>query len=62
MVMLDLPIPPGSRSTPDDLAGLVKAGTMAKYQLTPRSAIVYLRSLEPGRPLTLRYRLRARCR
>jgi hypothetical protein len=59
MVILDLPIPAGFALEADDLAELVKAGTLAKFQLTPRSAIVYLRDLKPGKPLTLRYRLRA---
>ena len=59
MVILDLPIPAGFAIDADDLAGLVKAGSIAKFQLTARSAIVYLRDLKPGAPLTLRYRLRA---
>ena len=59
MVILDLPIPAGFALQADDLAELVEAGTIAKYQTTARSAIVYLRRLEPGKPLTLRYRLRA---
>jgi hypothetical protein len=37
----------------------VGEGTIARYQLTPRQAIVYLRSLAPGERLELRYRLRA---
>ena len=56
MVILDLPIPAGFAIDADDLAGLVKAGSIAKFQLTARSAIVYLRNLEPAAPLTLRYR------
>jgi uncharacterized protein YfaS (alpha-2-macroglobulin family) len=59
MVMLDLPIPAGFRLVAEDLNQLVAAGTVARYQLTPRSAIVYLRGLEPGKPLQLTYRLRA---
>ena len=59
MVILDLPIPAGFAIDADDLAGLVKAGAIAKYQVTARSAIVYLRDLKPGVPLTLRYHLRA---
>ena len=42
-----------------DLAELVASGTIARYQLTARSAVVYLRQLAPDKPLTLRYRLRA---
>jgi uncharacterized protein YfaS (alpha-2-macroglobulin family) len=37
----------------------VAAGAIAKYQLTPLRAIVYLRELQADRPLELRYRLRA---
>ena len=59
MVILDLPIPAGFVIEPDDLAAAVKAQTVAKYQVTPRAAIVYLRNLEPDRSLILRYRLRA---
>ena len=59
MVILDLPIPPGFALPSGDLAALVDAGTIARYQITARSAIVYLRQLEPGKPLRLRYRLRA---
>ncbi|HEV3078950.1 MAG TPA: alpha-2-macroglobulin family protein, partial [Gemmataceae bacterium] len=59
MVILDLPIPPGFAIDADDLAGLVTKGTIAKYQLNPRSALIYLRELEPGKPLTLAYHLRA---
>ncbi len=59
MVILDLPIPAGFALVADDLAASVASGRIAKYQLTPRSAVVYLRQLEPGKPLTLRYRLRA---
>jgi uncharacterized protein YfaS (alpha-2-macroglobulin family) len=59
MVILDLPIPAGFALDPEDLARLVQAGTIARYQLTARSAVVYLRSLNPGQALNLTYRLRA---
>jgi hypothetical protein len=59
MVMLDLPIPAGFALESDDLAALVKAEKIAKFQVTARQAIVYLRGLEPGKPLKLEYRLRA---
>ena len=38
---------------------MVAAGTIARYQVTARSVVVYLRELAPGRPLVLSYRLRA---
>ncbi|WP_406698046.1 MG2 domain-containing protein [Singulisphaera sp. Ch08] len=59
MVVLDLPIPGGFTLERDDLDRLVAAGGVARYQVTPRSAIIYLRGLAPGRPLVLSYRLRA---
>jgi hypothetical protein len=59
MVLLDLPIPPGFALEAEDLSKLVTAGSIAKYQVNPRTAVVYLRGLEPGESLQLRYRLRA---
>jgi uncharacterized protein YfaS (alpha-2-macroglobulin family) len=59
MVILDLPLPGGFAIDSDDLAALVKAEKIAKFQVTARQAIVYLRGLEPGKPLKLEYRLRA---
>jgi alpha-2-macroglobulin-like protein len=59
MVILDLPIPAGFAIEADDLAGRVKAGSIAKFQLSARNAIVYLRNLSSGVPFMLRYRLKA---
>jgi uncharacterized protein YfaS (alpha-2-macroglobulin family) len=59
MVMLDLPIPPGFAIEADDFAKMVRDGTIARYQVMPRGVLVYLLNLEPGKPLVLRYRLRA---
>ncbi len=59
MVILDLPIPAGCTIETSDLSSLRASGTIAKYQLTPRSAIVYLRELRAGEPLILKYRLQA---
>jgi hypothetical protein len=59
MVVLDLPIPGGFAIERDALDRLVKEEKLARYQVTPRSAIVYLRGLVPSRPLELSYRLRA---
>jgi uncharacterized protein YfaS (alpha-2-macroglobulin family) len=38
---------------------LRSSGKIAKYQLTQRSAIVYLRMLRPAEPLELVYHIRA---
>ncbi len=59
MVMLDLPIPAGFSVETDDLEKLVSSGVAARYQITPRTVIVYLRSLKPDAPLTVTYRLKA---
>jgi hypothetical protein len=59
MVILDLPIPPGFAADSETFDKLVAARAIAKYQLTPRSVIVYLRSLDPETPLKLEYRLAA---
>ncbi len=59
MVILDLPIPGGFAAEAADFDGLVEAGLIAKYQVTARSIIVYLRELATGQPLELQYRLRA---
>jgi uncharacterized protein YfaS (alpha-2-macroglobulin family) len=59
MVMVDLPIPGGFAIDSEDLAKLVKDEKIAKFQVTARQAIVYLRGLEPGKPLKLEYRLKA---
>jgi len=59
MVLLDLPVPAGFAVSDEDLAQLVGTASIAKYQVNARSAVVYLRGLEPDKPLILRYRLRA---
>jgi hypothetical protein len=59
MVILDLPIPGGFTIERGELDELVGSKTIAKYQLTPRQAIVYLRELHATQKLELRYRLRA---
>jgi len=59
MVILNLPIPGGFVIDPGELDELVGSQKIAKYQITARQAIVYLRRLDPGHSLELRYRLRA---
>jgi hypothetical protein len=59
MVILDLPIPGGFAIQPGELAELVASKKIARYQITPRKAIVYLLQLEPGQTLELPYRLKA---
>ena len=59
MVILDLPIPAGFALEVDDLGTLRSSAKIAKYQMTARSAIVYLRAIEPSDRLELAYHLRA---
>ena len=59
MVLVDLPIPAGFAADAADFETLRTAGLIAKYQLTPRSVIVYLRGLAPATSLKLSYRLTA---
>jgi uncharacterized protein YfaS (alpha-2-macroglobulin family) len=59
MVILDLPIPAGFTINPDDWLGLVKDKRIDKYQVNARSVVVYLRGLQPNRPLRLTYQLKA---
>jgi hypothetical protein len=56
MVMLDLPIPGGFTIAAEDLAQEKK---IAKFQVNPRSVVVYLVGLAPNETLKLTYRLRA---
>jgi alpha-2-macroglobulin-like protein len=62
MILVDLSIPGGFALERGELDELVGEGKIARYQLTPRQAIVYLRSLAPGETLELPYRLRATMR
>jgi uncharacterized protein YfaS (alpha-2-macroglobulin family) len=59
MVVLDLPVPAGFALNTDSLAKLRDAGKIAKFQVTARQAIVYLRGVEAGQTLELSYELRA---
>lgn len=59
MVILDLPIPGGFRIETDGLQKLVDDGKIAKFQVTARKAIIYLRQLPPEAQLELPYRLKA---
>ncbi len=59
MVILDLPIPAGFSVEAEDFEALRSQGKIAKYQATPRSVILYLRTLNPSEPLELAYHFRA---
>ena len=59
MVMLDLPLPPGFAPGTESFEALLNAKTIARYQVRARSVLVYIRGLEPGKPLELSYTLKA---
>ena len=59
MVIVDLPIPPGFAVQTEDFAALVADESIAKFDVTPRSVVVYLRQLTPAQPLVIEYHLRA---
>lgn len=60
MVLVDVGVPPGFTVQAEDLQRLVQAGVVQRYELTGRQVILYLAELRPGRPLRLRYTLKAR--
>ena len=59
MVMVDLPIPPSFAVDTESFVRLLEAGTIARYQITGRSVLLYLRGLDAGKSLELEYTLRA---
>ena len=58
--ILDLPIPAGFAIKSDQLAELVGSKKIEKFQISDRRAVVYLRGLEPNKPLVLNYDLLAK--
>jgi uncharacterized protein YfaS (alpha-2-macroglobulin family) len=58
MVIVTLPIPAGF-SADDNLKLLRQIPSVEKVQITPRTLVVYLRSLAPQKPLELKYQLKA---
>src|SRR5262249_35286133 len=59
MVVAELPIPAGFVFDGDPLAALLKDRKIEKYQQEGRKVVVYLRGLEAGQSLALKYGLRA---
>ena len=59
MVVLEVPIPAGFAFEGDDLAAQLAAGKIDRYQAGTHSVVVYLRGLEAGRSLEMKYGLRA---
>lgn len=59
MVMVTLPIPPGFAIQREAFDGLVEGRRIEKYDITPRSAMLYLRELAPGQTIRFKYYLSA---
>jgi hypothetical protein len=59
MVILDLPIPAGFSPETDGLGSLLKEKRIEKYQLAGQKLVVYLRGLDAGQSLEVKYGLRA---
>jgi uncharacterized protein YfaS (alpha-2-macroglobulin family) len=60
MVVVDLGIPPGFRVIPDDFATLVSQGKIKRYSLTGRQITLYMGEMRPDKPLSFKYKLRAK--
>ncbi|MFQ5575451.1 MAG: hypothetical protein ACE5G8_00530, partial [Anaerolineae bacterium] len=60
MALVDLGLSPGFTVQTEDLARLVEAGVIERYELTGRQLIIYLENLRGGEPVRFEYRLRAR--
>ena len=59
-VIVDLGIPPGFEVESGDLAELVGSKKISKFSLTGRQAILYIDRVEPAKPLSFTYRLKAK--
>ena len=60
MVIVDLGLPPGFALLPDKLNSLVEDKVIEKYSTTGRQIIVYLREVDRGKPVVIRYQLLAK--
>ncbi|MEI6914608.1 MAG: alpha-2-macroglobulin family protein, partial [Armatimonadota bacterium] len=60
MVIVDLGTPPGFDVLAEDLEALVADKTFQKYSLTGRQTIIYIEKIEKGKPLSFKYRMKAK--
>jgi uncharacterized protein YfaS (alpha-2-macroglobulin family) len=60
MTLVDLGVPPGFSVKTEDLDALVKAKTIARYELTGRQIIIYLEEFDSRRPVNFAYHLKAK--
>lgn len=59
MVMVDLPVPAGFTPELEAFDAMVEKGSIARYEVTPRSVIVYLTGIPAGGTVRMQYELRA---
>ncbi len=59
MVMVDVGIPPGFRVLTEDLTELVRQGTIARFDRTPRQVIFYIDRVPGNAHMQWRFRMRA---
>ncbi len=60
MIIVDLGLPPGFTLIPDKLNRLVESEVIEKFSTTGRQIIVYLREVEHGKPIEIKYQLLAK--
>ncbi len=60
MVIVDLGIAPGFTVDAGEFAEMVGAGKIAKFSVTSRQVTLYLGDVEPGKPYTFEYNLKAK--
>ncbi len=59
MVVVEAPVPAGFAFEAGDLATLLAGGTIDKYQAEGQRVVIYLRGIEAGHSVALKYGLRA---
>lgn len=59
MAIVDLGLPPGFAPDTAGFEALKEKGVISKFEITPRQAVLYLRDINPGHPVTIKYSLRA---
>ena len=60
MTIVDLGIPPGFEALADNLEALKDKGVIERFSVTGRQAILYIRQIESGKPLTFSFKLKAK--
>jgi len=60
MTIVDLGIPPGFQVLPDAFEDLKNRQLIERYSMTGRQVILYFREIPSGKPVSFKYRLRAK--